>query len=319
MSKRRRANPHREESIHTIEGHGLTPEEHVRALLRLRQGSLFHLTPSLAESILAVLEKAGKLLAQGPDEAIMKNPRAVLKRRAEMYAEQMKDDQWIWNGDSLRFFDIYCIDGQHRCWAVIFSGKSQVYMLAKNLSKEAAGVIDKQKPRQFKDALWRMGKTNIGTLQAATKILYRYEQGAVLSKRTPVDAVLIPVFEKYEKRMREGMHWVGKLSPLLPASFALAGYVVFAEIDEEEANRFYQRIVDRGRDVGARSAVRQLEKYLHHQWQLRMQHKPKHDSEYLWAHTIVAWNDMRLRRSRIPRWRDGKTAKEQQAPFPRAI
>lgn len=106
-------------------------------------------TPALAERILDN-NRLNRPLRQG---------------RVEQYARDMKAGRWAANGETIKLTqDGDLLDGQHRLFAVVESGKEIEMLLVEGLDPAVMPTIDTGAPRTFGDVLGiQGGKNNLVT------------------------------------------------------------------------------------------------------------------------------------------------------------
>jgi hypothetical protein len=301
MSKKRRPMPRPRPLVIKIDCRGKTDEEIAKELVGHVRGR-FLLTPRVARSLLEV--------SKG------RNPRGI-KQNLIDYVAAMKRGNWEYNGDPIRFLEnsIVMVDGQHRCKAVIISGVSIEQNFITDIQESALDKIDRGRSRCFADTLYRLKKKNTTTFQAATALVWRYESGKTLAKpRMPEDAVLMPVFEKYESYFNAAVPYMNALKKEgLPTSITVGTYAIFAGIDPAEAERFY--CILKEHTFTARSPIKYLDTYLRAQYIAKKTSKAFDSAEAMLAHVIIAWNYYRQNIYRKPAWR----RKDKDEPFPKAI
>lgn len=82
------------------------------------------------------------------------NYRRVKQKVVDMYAKDMKNGNWTFCGDSIKFDkDGNCIDGQHRLRAIIKSKKPQMFIRIDGLDPESAKTMDSGFKRSINDYL----------------------------------------------------------------------------------------------------------------------------------------------------------------------
>jgi hypothetical protein len=121
------------------------------------------LTPELAERYLTRLPK---------------RQRKQSERTIDRYAGDMASEQWLFIGDAIKFNgDEELIDGQHRCRAVIESGRPQMTQVVVGLEAEAIVVFDTGRPRRFTDWLTMEGVANASAVASVTKRVFDWQRG----------------------------------------------------------------------------------------------------------------------------------------------
>lgn len=100
--------------------------------------SVVELTPELAKEMLARNKKNRK----------------VRKNRANVYAEEMRQGRWNFNGDAIRIdSEGNFLDGQHRCLSVVATGVTVICLLVEGLPAGIQETIDQGIARSTADIL----------------------------------------------------------------------------------------------------------------------------------------------------------------------
>jgi len=295
MSKTRRPNPTKKNhksyfknEVLIVEEKGKTDEEMVRELVS--NGIVkFLLTPKLASAILNL---------QGDF-----NPRKVKRRLVEDYGKMMKQGQWHYNGDVIRFIKDtrLNLDGQHRCHGVINSGMPQIFIIVPDVPKVAIPTIDRGGGRTYGDVLRKEGipfYNNVGSIVTA---LYRWEKGDIIKKSLSIRN--IEELEELHKKNPFINQIPPKLSPLnklIPTSMAGLSYYLLWKISPDSTDIFFNSIIKQA-NLPERSPILYLVKELQ---EMRIQNKVKKiqvAGSYYLALIIDAWNNWRNGKDKKPR------------------
>ena len=101
------------------------------------------------------------------------NNRKVSENHVRFLAEEMRNGNWLFDGQPLRFDeDNVLIDGQHRLNAIIKSQTSQNLLIVTGLKKESFKVMDTGKNRNAADALSINGEQYYSTIASCAKVYY---------------------------------------------------------------------------------------------------------------------------------------------------
>lgn len=101
-----------------------------------------------------------------------KNNRRLQERHVKVLAKEMTEGRWKLNGDAIRIdWDGNLLDGQHRLWACIESGKPFDSVVITGLDPAIMPTIDGGKKRTSADVLKLAGEANTALLGATTRIL----------------------------------------------------------------------------------------------------------------------------------------------------
>lgn len=94
--------------------------------------------------------------------------RPLRQGHVERMAKDMREGRWTFNPEPITFDeDGNLLDGQHRLWAIVESGTTQRFVVARNVSREAALNINTGLSRKFQDNARIAGKGDYSTALAA--------------------------------------------------------------------------------------------------------------------------------------------------------
>lgn len=217
----------------------------------------------------------------------------------QKYAKMMTDGQWVDDGSPIRLDEEgNLLDGQHRLWAVIESDTEQSFLVVRGITPEAMTTMDTGKARAFKDIL-SMYDSNMPSpiAQAAnTSLIYRWEQGdrgsslRSTSKRTFTPyALLLDFFKANQERIITTTRDANRVRRNgLAQSVSALGYWLFREIDEGDADFFWERFHD-GVELAETDAIYALRRWV----DKNALNVPSQPSEVQIALMIKAWNSYR--------------------------
>lgn len=128
------------------------------------------------------IEKAPepKSIVLGPKQAaqylkLNTNNRPLSKSRVSSIANDIKEDRWDYNGNTIVISDDgILLDGQHRLQAIIQADKEVPIILLDGIKAEAFKTIDTGKRRTNGDALGMIGFVNVTTLAGVAKLYKSY-------------------------------------------------------------------------------------------------------------------------------------------------
>jgi hypothetical protein len=226
------------------------------------------------------------------------NERPLHKNKIRAFARDMDENNWYFIGDVIRFSPggERLMDGQHRLQAIIDSGKAQWFGIV-NLPEEARSGIDTGSARTLGELL-HMGNHVHGRVVAAIArrvLIYRNGQQATSGgKYLPTHAEGLQFAEQNTRLLKKaaelGIRVTGRKAALPVAASSLgAAYFLCAQVDEEQADEVFGRIVSglgltQGDPVAAyrNRAVRMMEQF---------RNKMSPDDAFRFA--IVTWNHVR--------------------------
>ncbi len=178
-------------------------------------------------------EEAGDIL----DNRNTRN-RPINLRIAGALSESMTEEDWDFNGDTIRFdwFDIL-LDGQNRLWACRDSGVPLDTLVVNGLDPAVFDTIDIGKKRTPADTLAVAGFKNCTALGSALVVLDKYKTGKSENVvRYNNDEVLMLV-EMYPT-MATTVSEYSSRRKLLPPSIGGACLYLFSEKDPVQARQF---------------------------------------------------------------------------------
>lgn len=204
-------------------------------------------TPASGEVIMITPEIASSMLAKNTHN---RNARAAA---VSAYAVDMRNGDWRWTGDPIRFAaDGTLIDGQHRLMAIVEAGVTLPFLVLSGLEASAQENIDGGVPRKFADVLALRGEECSALLAAVIRLATAWENG---QRRTIghagkfTNAQYLRTLEAHPELRRFAHEHARTISNhvQLPGSLVAFCWWLFASIDEEDAADFFARL---GSEVG---------------------------------------------------------------------
>lgn len=139
-----------------------------------------------------VIEKSkGRITAMTvdltPDLAsvlLERNPhnRKIRSGKVDDFASDMEHDAWPLNGEPIIVSgDGLLNDGQHRCAAVVKSGKTIKTLMVVGVARDTRVTLDQGENRKVPDYLSMEGYTNTNNLAATAKMLWQYRTYGFMS------------------------------------------------------------------------------------------------------------------------------------------
>lgn len=129
------------------------------------------ITPAMASEMLAL--------------NIDKN-RKLRKDRVSLYADHMRNGQWMLTGEPIIFSEGQLINGQHRLMACVEAQTPFVSVIVRDVAEDAFTFIDSGLPRSVADLVAHSGYKHANELAAASRLVIAYEHGEVLSPKWQV-------------------------------------------------------------------------------------------------------------------------------------
>jgi hypothetical protein len=204
-----------------------------------------------------------------PEDAVLLLARNTHNRSlrpsvVDRYARDMKEGNWTVNGETIQVADDgTIINGQHRLAAVIQSGITIRFFIVTGLPITAQDTIDRNAPRNIADALRMRHESNTNVLAGAIS------NAIVLTSGTPTTGEWWPSttealqFLEAHPNVRASAVVGDRIGRALrtPAVSAAACHFVFSEIDEEDAEAFFDQLAI-GADLPNDSPIYRLREFM---------------------------------------------------------
>lgn len=178
------------------------------------------------------------------------NERPLHRNKVIAFARDMKEDNWHFTGDTVRFDSATgnLMDGQHRLAAIVASGTAQWFPVL-NVPQEARAGIDTGSARTLGELL-HMGNHVHGRILAAIVrrvLIYRNGLQATSGGRyLPTHTEGIRFVEENEPLLRKASLVANKAQsvgvPMSPSAIGSA-YFLCAKVDEKQADEVFERLV----------------------------------------------------------------------------
>jgi hypothetical protein len=213
-------------------------------------------------------------------------------RLVSAYAADMRNGDWRWNGESIKFDrNGVMIDGQHRCAASVEANASFQTLVIRGLSPESQDTIDTGATRKFSDVLKLRGETSYVTLATTIRAIAQWESGSrtFSSGGSATNAQLLVTLEKHGW-VRDGLTVINHVSHTAGLASRVGGLAwwLFTQIDAEDADEFFRRLSS-DEDHRATEPIYELRRAINNSFSVRGERSVR----YLLAITIKAWNKYR--------------------------
>ncbi len=202
-------------------------------------------------------EQAQALLAKNT------NNRKIVPTTVNKYVSEMRAGTWLLDGAPIRIAkDGTLLDGQHRLTAVVVSETTQKFVIVEGLEPETQGVMDTGRKRSLGDMLVMRGETNAMHLAALATVYYRWKHGvrgsrlfttgsftaANAATMSPSIPTLLDFIDENPdlRELIKPANAVARVTSALPRVAALM-WKVLHDIDEEDAQHFFARLLDGAR------------------------------------------------------------------------
>jgi len=246
----------------------------------------------MAKGVRAAVEtitpkKAKELLES---QAEMQRPISPLHVRALSHA--IDEGEWDYNGETIKIDkNGKMLDGQHRCQAVIASGKSIKTLVVYGLEPKVFTTIDQRaKARGIGDMLRIRGESSTPQLAAALKQLWVYQNGYKKDMRWG-ELTMNEVYGFLEQHIeiRDSIVWGGRVKKFVQPAVASMCHYIFANKHEKMADEFFTKL-QTGENLSERSPILVLRNRL--LWN-KLSSKAKLPGKQMIAMFIQAWNRFR--------------------------
>lgn len=229
----------------------------------------------------------------------VKRQRNIRESKVEEYCELMRSGKWVpRNGDTMRFdWNGEFRDGQHRAWAVVYSGVPIIVDVAHNLDPESIRTIDCGSARSYGDTIVMEGKelgTNIKharTIGSALKIVEAYFAGNIYdSQRNVSNNRIWELYNKYES-ISHVAEYISSKKLLISNTNAVALLFIFShnKATKEKAYEFFDKFAS-GVNLGARNPIMVLRnKFI----KFKTEQKGSMSKHFVFSCMIKAWEAYR--------------------------
>lgn len=120
--------------------------------------------------------------------------------RMRLYAGLMKDGQWAFTGETLKFEENnVLLDGQHRLAAVVKSGVGAWFIVIRGLSRDVFRWLDTPMVRNTKHMFDVEGRTHTALLSAACNVMYELLGMGLIRQRGMTHRDASDILEQHPK------------------------------------------------------------------------------------------------------------------------
>lgn len=249
--------------------------------------------------------------------------RRLRKARVEVLVRAIQRGEWRENGATFCFaIDGSMLDGQHRAAAIAQAGLAVMGLVVEGLDPETQLTIDTGAPRKIGDVLNMDGERHYTTLGTALRAVYMYRKFGrpKIAGLGPTTTELTTLLEA-EPHIRLAAQAFGGSNPLrrlrVPVPAGTVAYHIFHEIDEEDAEYFFDRLAD-PIQLAAGSPILATRRWFENQLSNGGGgRRSMLDAEMAFAILVKAWNAFRDGKEvAILRWKRGGAGAEEY-PVPR--
>lgn len=217
--------------------------------------------------------------------------RPVSDAKVQQYARDIRLGQWKHNGETIKILKSGELgDGQHRCLAVIKAEMPIKTEITFGIDEEELRTVDAGLKRTIGQQLHMTGTSDSNLKAAIAQSILSYQRDRRLdrtqSHRIHTQTEVVQFCQEHD--LTAAISHARPISKKLNCVARLAGalYYIFAEIDTEAANKFFDSIA-LGTDLSSNSPVYRLREKL-----LSIK-KPEKTDFRICCIFIIAWNAYR--------------------------
>lgn len=227
--------------------------------------------------------------------------RTLRPKVVEAYATDMRNGDWLLNGESIKFdTDGVLIDGQHRLAAVIAAGVTVRMVVVRGLPRAAQDTVDAGTKRKFADVLNLRGENHSSSKASITRKILLWKAGIRRNGGyQPTNTQLLQTFEEHPeiREIAPSAEVISRGCGMPPSVVGLAMWLctrVESREDEDRAQLtkdvdfFFERLAD-GQSLAKGDALYELRRTVAESRRIR----GERNQSYLLAITIKAWNAYR--------------------------
>jgi hypothetical protein len=230
------------------------------------------------------------------------------------YVAQLRDSidagEWELTNESIGFnLDGQLQDGQHRCEAVVASGKSIECWVMKNVPDRVFDKINIGKRRSIAGILHRHGETNTSVLGSALSWVWRYRMDIVYQGRSASPRISQALeLLKEVPDLRRSSSLVRPCRSFMSQAMAAALHFIFCEKcdgDSTLPDEFFEKLgsgeglSSKDRTCGILKLRNLLQREHNRESKIPQDGKPRRktktnlDPDYVWAVSVKAWNSFK--------------------------
>lgn len=212
--------------------------------------------------------------------------RPLNEQNVALFAQQMKDGRWQFNGDTICLSsDGTIIDGQNRLHAVVRSGVPLKAIVVRDLPFSVFDTKDIGRRRTHGDTLAILGHKNTHSLAATLALIERYMTGRVTTNSARFSNHEIADLARKYPDAAYSVTRCATTRKLAPQRVLMACHYLFSRLDKNAADKFVDDLIS-GRNLEQSDPVFILRERLMN----NALSKAKLNAEYIMALIIKAWN-----------------------------
>lgn len=211
----------------------------------------------------------------------------------DKYARDMRAGRWRLNGQTIKLTTSgQLLDGQHRLEAVKKARRAFPAIVVEGVPESCLGSLDVGHKRSLGEILRDRGEVNTASLASALRWLWMLKHEVILAANTsPTNGEMLELLEENPK-IRNGQKYAASLRDFMGSGITAALHFVFSEKDADQADVFFERLVD-GVELTSTNPIYHLRERL---IKIRASHRVRAAEAERVALAIKAWNAFREKR-----------------------
>ena len=194
--------------------------------------------------------------------------RNITKSNVRFLSKQMKEGQWLFDGQPIRFdkFD-RLLDGQHRLTAIIDSKTTQKFLVVSGLSEKTFTVMDTGKNRSSGDALSIMGVSYPNSIASGIRLILKHNvglHGVTGSDSKISNSKVVDFFNEnksIESKAKNCQYLSKNFMSVLPSSYLIYLSFVLADKSVTDSELFIDELCN-GTNIDIKSPTNVLRRLL---------------------------------------------------------
>jgi hypothetical protein len=186
------------------------------------------------------------------------NNRSLSMVLVKQYARDMEQGNWKLVGDPVRFSpDGNLIDGQKRLAAIVLSGTTQRFVVARNVPEEDRLIMDSGQKRSAAHSMQMQGLKDANAIAGMVRLLLQWQQGLLLERVTFSNQELQSFVETFEPDLYTAVSLGHQARSTMYARVPVAGAVYFRAVHHFGADfteDFYQKLIS-GEEIPSGSPI----------------------------------------------------------------
>jgi hypothetical protein len=178
----------------------------------------------------------------------------------DKYSTDAANEQWSVNGESMKFsIDGFMNDGQHRCLAVIQTGRPIQTVFTFGVTRESRFTLDQGRARRIGDYLAMKGVSDANVVAAVASLLFQYYDRRAVSNHhslRPTKQQTQDAAEHYQDDIANALEHVPRRGSTTVGGMGTICFcfVLCAKVDQQDAEEFFQKLM-KGEDLKAKSPI----------------------------------------------------------------